>query len=61
MVNQKSMMKVGVIIILAIFLLSSGLVSVMYFVDMNTKTAQSDSGSVETGIVAQTGLVQTGN
>jgi hypothetical protein len=35
MVSQKRVMKFFVLIILAIFLLSSGLVSVMYFVDMN--------------------------
>ncbi len=35
MVSQKKVMKFFVLIILAVFLLSSGLVSVMYFVDMN--------------------------
>lgn len=35
MASQKKIMKFFVLIILAVFLLSSGLVSVMYFVDMN--------------------------
>ncbi len=35
MASQKRIMKFFVLIILAVFLLSSGLVSVMYFVDMN--------------------------
>ena len=35
MASQKKIMKMFVLIILAIFLLSTGLVSVMYFVDIN--------------------------
>jgi len=35
MASQKKIMKIIVLFILAVFLLSSGLVSVMYFVDMN--------------------------
>lgn len=46
MASQKRIMKVFIFIILAIFLLSSGLVSVMYFVDMS-KNAPTDSVSGE--------------
>lgn len=46
MVSQKRIMKVIILFIVAIFLLSSGLVSVMYFVDMNKNSA--DENIVET-------------
>ncbi len=50
MVSQKRVMKFFVLIILAIFLLSSGLVSVMYFVDMNKNTTPDAlSGQVVSG------------
>lgn len=39
MASQKRVMKILVLVILAVFLLSSGLVSVMYFVDMNKNPA----------------------
>jgi len=46
MTSQKKIMKLFIFIILAVFLLSSGLVSVMYFVDMN-KNVSSDNMSGE--------------
>lgn len=48
MLTQKKVMKFAVAFILLIFLLSSGLVSVMYFVDMKKNVAQTDSGEVLT-------------
>ncbi len=49
MVSQKRVMKFFVLIILAIFLLSSGLVSVMYFVDMNKNAPETLTGENLTG------------
>jgi len=54
MTSQKKIMKVLIIVILAVFLLSSGLVSVMYFVDMGSKI----STGTQTGTVLS-GTVQT--
>jgi len=47
MVSQKKVMKVLVLVILAVFLLSSGLVSVMYFADMKTKNVQNSDNTRE--------------
>lgn len=40
MASQKKIMKMFVLIILAVFLLSTGLVSVMYFVDINSNDSE---------------------
>ncbi len=42
MASQRKVMKIIVIIILAIFVLSSALVSVMYFVDMNKSNSANE-------------------
>lgn len=55
MASQRKIMKFFVLVILVVFLLSSGLVSVMYFVDMSknapAETLSGDvlSGEVDTG------------
>ena len=50
--SQRKIMKFFILVILVIFLLSSGLVSVMYFVDMNKKVpAEELSGDVVSGAV----------
>ncbi len=39
-ISQRTFKKIGVYFILGFFLLSTFLMSAMYFVDMNTKTAE---------------------
>jgi hypothetical protein len=53
MVSQKKIMKFLVLIIVAVFLLSSGLMSLMYFVDMNDSWAgEAMTGDILTGDIA---------
>ncbi len=40
MVSQRKVMKILILVILAVFLLSSWLVSVMYFVDMSKQVSE---------------------
>jgi len=49
MASQKKIMKLFIFIILAVFLLSSGLVSVMYFVDMSKNGPETLTGESLTG------------
>jgi hypothetical protein len=53
--SQKRILKVFIIIILAVFLLSTGLVSVMYLVD--SKPAGSLTGENLSGTVSTTGVL----
>lgn len=58
---QKRILKVFIIIILVVFLSSTALMSVMYFVDMKSAPSTGeDTGAVLTGQVV-TGGVTTGN
>ena len=56
---QKKILKWFIIVILAVFLLSTALMSVMYFVDMKASPTQ-DTGALITGELL-TGSVTTGN
>ena len=53
--SQKRILKVFIIFILAVFLLSTGLVSVMYLAD--SKSAGSQTGENLSGTVTTTGVV----
>ena len=55
--SHRTIKKIGVYTILGIFLLSTALMSVMYFVDMNARSAQEAAG---TGTTVTTGVVGTG-
>lgn len=57
MASQKKIMKVFIFIILAVFLLSSWLVSVMYFVDMNKNSSENLSGDIITWEIPDEGQV----
>ena len=58
-ITGKTLRKIAVYFILVVFLSSTALMSVMYFIDMNSKNAQVDSGSVATD-TSLTGIVTTG-
>jgi hypothetical protein len=59
--SHKSIKKIGVYFILAIFLLSTAMMSAMYFVDMQSKSADA-AQAAETGstTTVSTGSVGTG-
>ena len=61
MAAQKKVLKVFIILILAIFLLSTGLISVLYLGGKGTDgTGEVLSGAVETPVVTDTTSVDTG-
>lgn len=63
-ISQRTFKKIGVYFILGFFLLSTFLMSAMYFVDMNTKTAEvaaQNSWAIDTSVTTQTGTIGTGN
>ncbi|MFZ2151290.1 MAG: hypothetical protein WAZ12_01650 [Candidatus Absconditicoccaceae bacterium] len=59
--RQKKVMKVLIIIIFAVFMLSTGLVTVMYLTDPSKTTDGELTGENLTGTTIQTGLNLTGN
>lgn len=58
--SHKTIKKIGVYFILGMFLLSTALMSAMYFFDMNQQVAQTETGAVET-TTQLTGSVGTGS
>lgn len=59
-ITPRTWKKIGVYFILGFFLLSTFLMSAMYFVDMSSQNAQADSGAVDAAI-EMTGTVGTGS
>lgn len=66
-ISHRTIKKIGVYSILGIFLLSTALMSAMYFVDMNARSAQEAAAqeaaaqeAAGTGTTVTTGVVGTG-